>query len=118
MDLERQNGEILWFKKENLKVKLKFLGNKSEVWIILDGYNICFILVFFDFIQHLKEELLLDIAVKKVLNGQRIFIIDSENALEFINYIPQFIKEWNVEITSGMISDSDYISDEIWYSLL
>lgn len=106
---------VMWFQKNNLKIKLQNGKEKSEVWVTLNGYNICLKLMMFDFIEQLKHELMLDVFVKKGFHGQRSFIIDAENALELVEYIPIFIDRWNINITSNTFSDSDIISNKIWY---
>lgn len=115
MNLEKKHGNIKWFKKNKLRIKLKEQGEKTEVWVVLEGYNICFKLMMFNFIEQLKDELMLDVSIKKVLNNQRIFIVESVNALELVNYICSFIDEWNIKITKNTVSDSDIISDRSWY---
>ncbi len=71
----------------------------------------------YDFINRIKDELLLDIFITKSWNNQHVLIIDSENALELINYIPEFVDNWNIKIREDKVSASDIISDDLWYSL-
>ena len=99
MDLEKENGNIKWFKKNELRIRLKNKGEKSIVCVMLDGYNICFKLMLFDFVEQIKEELMLDISIIKIWNNQRAFIIDSNHVLELINYIPVFVNVWNIKIS-------------------
>lgn len=115
MNLEKVNGNIKWFRKGKLKIKLKDIGEKSEVWVILDGYNICFKLIMFDFVERIKEDLMLNVSIKRVWNNQRVFIINSDHALELVNYILEFINEWNIKVSENTISDSDFIPDDLWY---
>lgn len=115
MNLEKVNGNIKWFRKGKLKIKLKDVGKKSEVWVILDGYNICFKLIMFDFVERIKEDLMLNVSIERVWNNQRAFIINSDHALELINYILEFIYEWNIKVSENTISDFDFIPDDLWY---
>lgn len=69
----------------------------------------------FDFIKQLKEEMMLDITVDKMLGNQRIFVINSNYDMEIMNYIERFIDEWNIRISKTTVSDADIIPDEIWY---
>lgn len=115
MNIEKSNKNTKWFKNNGLKIKLKNKGDESEVWVTLDKYNICFKLLMFDFMDQLKEELMLDIAVNKVLGNQRIFIVNSKHDVELVNYIERFINEWNIKISKNTVSNSDIIPDEIWY---
>jgi len=115
MDLEKTNGNTKWFKKNNLRIMLKSEGKESIIAVILDGYNICLKLMMFDFAERVKEELLLDIQIKKLWNNQRVFTINSNEALSLVNYIPKFISEWNLKISKNTVSDVDAISDDIWY---
>ena len=68
-----------------------------------------------DFMEQLKEELMLDITVNKVMGNQRIFVINSNYDMEIVNYIEGFIDEWNIRISKNSISDADIIPDKIWY---
>ena len=115
MRIEKSNQDTKWFKKEGLKIKIKNKGDKSEIWVTLDKYNICLKLLMFDFIKQLKEEMMLDITVDKMLGNQRIFVINSNYDMEIMNYIERFIDEWNIGISKNTVSDSDIIPDEIWY---
>ena len=40
MRIEKSNQDTKWFKKEGLKIKIKNKGDKSEIWVTLDKYNI------------------------------------------------------------------------------
>lgn len=115
MNLEKYNGNIRWYKEKELRIKLKNLGTESEVWVTLDRYNICLKLMMFDFVEQIKDDLMLDISIKKVLNKQRVFMIDSAHALELANYILEFVNEWKITTSTNTVSDSDIIPDEIWY---
>lgn len=116
MDLERQNEKIKWFKKEDLRIKQIYEENETQISVNLNGYNLCFTLMMFDFIDHIKKDLLLDVKVTKLRNNQHIFIVDTKYVSELINYIVSFIDEWNIKINETAVSDSDSISDESWYS--
>ena len=113
MDLEKIKKNTRWFKEGQIKVKLKNSGNESEVWVTLEGINICSKLVMFDFIDRLKNELMLDVRTKKGCHDQMFFIINSQNAFELIYYLPLFIKEWNIKASTNEIRNT--ISDEAWY---
>lgn len=115
MRIEKSNQNTKWFKKDGLRIKIKNKGDISEIWITLDKYNICFKLLMFDFIQQLKEEMMLDITADRVLGNQRIFVINSNYDMEIVNYIEIFINEWNIRISKNTDSDADIIPDEIWY---
>lgn len=115
MNIEKSSRNTKWFRKGGLKIKLKNKGSESEIWVTLDQYNICSKLLMFDFMEQLKEELMLDITVNKVMGNQRIFVINSNYDMEIVNYIEGFIDEWNIRISKNSISDADIIPDKIWY---
>jgi hypothetical protein len=115
MNLEKINGNIKWYRENKLKIKLKDMGEESEIWVMLDGYNICFKLIMFDFVERIKEDLMLNVSIKKVWNNQRVFVINSGHALELVNYILEFINEWDIKVSTNTISDSDFIPDNLWY---
>ena len=115
MDLEKKLKQNEWYKNNNIRIRLIDDGDKSIVAVNLDGYNICSKLIMFDFIMRIKDELLLNVGIEKIWNDQRVFTIDSNNAMELINYIPVFVAEWGIEINENTISDEDTVSDEIWY---
>ncbi len=71
MDLERQNEKIKWFKKEDLRIKQIYEENETQISVNLNGYNLCFTLMMFDFIDHIKKDLLLDVKVTKLRNNPR-----------------------------------------------
>ncbi len=116
MDLEREKEETKWFRKDGLRIKQTSEGKQKLVLVTLDGYNICFKLLLFDFLDHIKEDLALDIKIEKIWNQQRVFVVDSKYVSDLINYIELFINEWNIKISESTISVSDIISDELWYS--
>lgn len=116
MDLEREKEETKWFRKDGLRIKQTSEGKQTLVSVILDGYNICFKLMLFDFLDHIKEDLALDVKIEKIWNEQRVFVVDSKYVSDLINYIELFIDEWNIKISESTVSASDVISDELWYS--
>lgn len=115
MYLEKKNGNVKWFRENELRVKLKNLGEESEIWVTLNKYNISLKLIMFDFVAQVKRDLMLDVSIKKVLGKQRVFVINSSNALELVDYILEFISEWNIETSADTISESDIISNQLWY---
>ena len=115
MRIEKSNQNTKWLKKDGLKKKIKNRGETSEIWVTSDKYNICLKLLMFDFVKQLKEEMMLDITVDRVLGNQRIFVINSNYDMEIVNYIEGFIDEWNIRISKNSISDADIIPDKIWY---
>ncbi|MDF2871217.1 MAG: hypothetical protein K0R05_2792 [Anaerocolumna sp.] len=116
MDLEREKEETKWFRIDGLRIKQTCKGRETQVSVILDGYNICFKLMLFDFLNHIKEDLALDVKIAKIWNNQRVFMIDTKYASDLINYIVSFMEEWNIKISESTVSASDVISDELWYS--
>ncbi len=115
MYLEKEKENIKWFKENELRIKLKNLGEESEIWVTLNKYNISLKLIMFDFVLQVKRDLTLDISIKKVLDRQRVFIINSSYALELVDYISEFISEWNIKDTLDTVSESDIILNEFWY---
>lgn len=115
MNIEKSNQNTKWFKKDGLKIKLKNKGSESEIWVTLDKYNVSFKLLMFDFMEQLKEDLMLDITVNKIFGNQRIFVTGSNDGMEIVNYIEKFIDKWNIRISKNTVSDADIIPDEIWY---
>ena len=109
MRIEKSNQNTKWLKKDGLKIKIKNRGETSEIWVTSDK------LLMFDFVKQLKEEMMLDITVDRVLGNQRIFVINSNYDMEIVNYIEGFIDEWNIRISKNSISDADIIPDKIWY---
>lgn len=115
MDLEKQEGAIKWFKKDNLKIRLKKEGESSVVSVMLDGYNICFDLMMYDFIDRIKEALLINIQIKKIWDNRHVIIVDSNDAMILMDYIAEFVDEWNIKISENTVSDADIISSKLWY---
>lgn len=60
---------------------------------------------------------MLDISTKKVLDKQRVFMIDLDHVLELVKYILEFISDWNIKISANTVSNSDVILNEFWYKL-
>jgi len=116
MVLERENGNTKWFRKDGLRIKQINEGEETQISVMLDGYNICFKLMMFEFLSHIKEDLALDIKLVKTWNNQRVFMVDIKYVSDLINYIVSFIDEWNIKISENTVSISDIISDELWYS--
>lgn len=42
-------------------------------------------------------------------------MINSDHALELVNYISEFINEWDIKISANTVSNSDLIANELWY---
>lgn len=51
MNLEKSDGNIKWYRENELRIKIKNIGKESEVWDKLDGYNICLKLIMLDFVE-------------------------------------------------------------------
>lgn len=115
MDLEKEEGIIQWYKKNNLKIRVQNNGTHCTVAVTLDGYNICFKLLMFEFVDRVRDNLASDIRIERIWDSQRSFIVDSKYVRELINYIPKFINEWNLKISKDTVSEADIISDELWY---
>ena len=115
MVLEKEKENIKWFRNSNLKIKQINEGQDTQVAVLLDGYNICFKLMMFEFLNHVKEDLALDIKIARMWSNQRVFMVDTKNASDLVNYIVFFIDEWNIRISENTVSASDVISDELWY---
>lgn len=115
MVLEKEKENIKWFRKDGLKIKQISEGQDTQVAVLLDGYNICFKLIMFEFLNHIKEDLALDIKINKMWNNQRVFMVDTKYASDLVNYIVFFIDEWNIRISENTVSMSDIILDELWY---
>ena len=58
---------------------------------------------------------MINILTKKTSNGQRTFVVDTENSDELVNYIPFFVDELGIKISPNTVSDSDIIPMEKWY---
>lgn len=117
MDLEKEITNLQWYKKNDLRIRVKTENNNSIVWVMLKEYNICSNLVMYDFVDRVKDELLFDITINKIWHGQVSFLINSDFSEEFICYISEFIEEWDIKVTEKTVSKSNIISNELWYSL-
>lgn len=115
MILEKKHNNIQWFKKDKLRIRVQNEGKQSIISVLLDGYNICFKLMMFDFVDRVKKDLLIDVRIEKLWDRQRVFTTDSKYEMDLINYLETFINEWNIKINTATVSDSDIISEELWY---
>ena len=117
MNLEREDKTIKWYKEDGIKIRLKDDGEKAIVSTTLDGFNICLKLIMFDFLDRAKEDLLIDVVIGICWNNQKAFVVNSEDSMALVNYIPAFIKEWNIKISKDTVSNSDIIAEDVWYGL-
>lgn len=69
----------------------------------------------FDFIDRAKDNLILDISIKKANKGQSIFEINSRYASELVYYMSNFMNEWDIKTSASTVSVSELIPDEIFY---
>jgi hypothetical protein len=116
MHLEKENGNVKWFKLDSIRIRL-CNDEQAFVAVTFDSYNLCFKLMMFDFLERIKEDIQLEVKITKKWNNQRVFVVNPDNALEFISYLSLFISEWKIKPTEETVSDKDIISDEIWYDL-
>lgn len=115
MVLEKEKNNIKWFRNNSLKIKQINEGEYTNIAVLLDGYNICFKLMIFEILDHIKRDLDLDVKIIRILNNQRSFVVDTKNASALVNYVVLFIDEWDIKISESNVSMSDIISDELWY---
>lgn len=115
MDLEKETEKIRWYRNGGLRIKQIINEEDAQILVSIDGYNVCFKLMMFDFVIHAKEDLALDVKIEKIDNSQRIFRVNARNATELVSYIDSFISEWNIKISPNTVSVSDTISDDSWY---
>lgn len=113
--LENESNNIKWFKENDLRIKIKNIGEESIITVLLGKYNICFKLIMFEFINSLKEDKIIDISIVKNSYNQRVFVVDSKNDIQVAKYIIGFAREWDIKISKDTVSESDVIYDEIWY---
>lgn len=116
MIFEKEYNNFKWYRQNQLKIKVKNCDNNSMLWVTLENYNICLVLVMYDIVDKINEDILIEVKISKEWNNQRAFVVNSNNVEELILYIEYFVKDWNIKIIKNTVSESDFINEEIWYS--
>lgn len=108
---------IKWLRKDRFRFRLEYCSDDVNLFVMLGNYNICLTLMMYDFVDRIKEDILLDVMAKKSKNNQAFFCSKINEYKELINYIRDFVDEWDISIDKNMFSNTDIISDDIWYSI-
>lgn len=113
MTKEKESGNLRWFSENNLKMRVKELGDgKLTVWIAIDNANITLTMLIYDFLDWCTGELSIFLEVDISWNNQRGFIINKTDEIIFLNEVKKFILTYQISVDKD-----DYVfTDDEWYS--
>ncbi len=74
MNLEKINGNIKWYRENKLKIKLKDMGKSQRFGLCSMDTIFAFKPIMFDFVERIKEDLMLNVSIKKVWNKSKEFL--------------------------------------------
>lgn len=86
IELEKSENSSRWYKKNDLRMRVKTVGSGSILWVTLHSCNILLKLCIYDVLERIRENILLDVRIDKEWNNQRGFIIKSDYINELVNY--------------------------------
>jgi len=85
------------------------------VSVTRNGYNICFTLAMYDFIDRAKDDSMLDVTFSKEWNNHVSMIIDTCDVVMLLHYTVHFVIDWNIGIGKNVNKSADFIPNEQWY---
>lgn len=116
MQTEKEIDNIKWFREKDLRIKVAKIDDFSMITVMLENYNICFKMMMFEFINTLSNETKITLKTDRSELNQIVFKADQFNQKTLMRFISDFIIKWNIQITKETVSQSDFITDEVWYS--
>lgn len=114
--IENELNNAKWLRDDNLRIKMVNTDRTSIITVMLENYNICFKMMMFEFMSSLYDETGIKITTERNGLNQIVFKSDNFNHMVLASYIVSFVREWNIKVTESTFTNSDIITDEIWYS--
>ncbi len=116
MKLEKEKNNLSWYKSDDLKIRVEMCEDRSILWVTIRNYNICLKLCMYDIVDRMNDDILLNVKISKKWNNHRAFEVNSNSVIHAIDYIEKFIKEWEIKVTKDTVPETEFMSDELWYS--
>jgi len=85
------------------------------VSVTRNGYNICFTISMYDFVERAEDDSMLDVTFSNEWNNQVSMIIDTCDAARLVRYTAHFVIDWNIGISKNINKSANFIPDEQWY---
>ena len=113
MHMEKKAGDYEWIDCNGLKFRIKKTDEEmSVVWINKAGADLGFSLLFYDFLDHCKQELKLYLTIDSSWLWLKGFKVRNSDISFLLEEIFHFIKEWTIEPD---LNDK-IVNEEEWYS--
>jgi hypothetical protein len=108
---EKRVGDVIWYRDNVCKYRIKYDGSYSIIWVNYDGFDIGMAMMLWDF-RYDVEEARINMKIDK--SGDNVgFKIDKEKTMQFIGVVEFFLTE---KTPQDMILNKRFIND--WYSII
>ena len=114
MHEEKKIDSLRWVSNNDLKFRIHKIDEESSVlWASILGVDLCFTLMFYDFLDRVRESLNLNLEIDTSWKGLRGFKVKNSEVDLLMGQIVDFVIEWEIEANEN----ADRLSDEEWYSI-
>ena len=108
---EKRVGDVIWYRDNVCKYRIKYDGSYSIIWVNYDGFAIGMAMMLWDF-RYDVEEARINMKIDKSWDNVG-FKIDKEKTMQFIGVVEFFLTE---KTPQDMILNKRFIND--WYSII
>lgn len=108
---EKRVGDVIWYRDNVCKYRIKYDGSYSIIWVNYDGFDIGMAMMLWDF-RYDVEEARINMKIDKSWDNVG-FKIDKEKTMQFIGVVEFFLTE---KTPQDMILNKRFIND--WYSII
>jgi hypothetical protein len=114
MKKEKTLQNIEWVAHENFHFRIqKKHDNTATLWASVSGKDLCFSLIFYDFLERCYDRINIQIKMDTSWNDWRGFTVNQSEVNLLIQEILNFVVEWEIEANENEVA----ISDEQWYAV-
>lgn len=114
MQEEKKVDSLRWVSHNNLKFRISRVDEETSVlWASISEVDLCFTLMFYDFLDRVRESLNLNLEIDTSWKGWRGFKLKNSEVDLLMGEIANFVIEWEIEANEN----GDRLSDEEWYSI-
>lgn len=106
---EKRDGDIIWYRDNVCKYRIKNNDSNAIIWINYDGFDIGMAMMLWDF-NYDVEEARINMTIDKSWDNIG-FKIDKEKTMQFIGVVEFFLTEKNPQ---EMILNRRFVNE--WYS--
>ena len=111
---EKKVGNLRWVSHNNLKFRIhKVSDEMSVVWASVEAVDLCFTLLFYDFIGRWRENHNIELEIDTSWQGWKGFKVKNIDMHILLKEIINFVIEWKVNPNQN----GHRIPEEKWFSV-